>query len=348
MELPDTRTLSPIEQEQIRVRAIHALVEGGLTQEQTARLIGVSRQSINAWLQVYQNQGIEGLLNKPRGRRPGHTKLAPWQAAQIARALRASPRDHGFESGLWTRQIIRDLVAQRFDITLGLSTVSEYLQRWGFTRQKPIQRALERDPVAVKRWLNQDYPLIKARARQEGAQIFWSDEVGFNSREHSGKTYGLKGKTPVVEDTGKRFSCSAILALTNEGEMNFMVYDEKMDGDLFITFLRRLTRSSEDGRKIFLIVDRSPIHKSKKVKQWVKKHAAEIEMFYLPSYSPNLNPPEYVNNDLKNQSGVRQARIKDKPSLMNSVRSYLRKLQHQTDKLISFFWAPDIRYAASG
>jgi transposase len=347
MELPDTRTLSPMEQDQIRIRAIHALIEGNLTQEQTAILFGVSRQSVNAWFRIYQEFGVDGLRSLPRGRHPGHTKLSPSQSEQITHMLMESPRDYGFSSGLWTRQIIRDLIEQRFDVTLGLSTVSEYLARWGFTRQKPLQRALERNPVMVQQWLDQDYPLIKERARREGAQIFWSDEVGFDSREHSGRTYGLKGHTPVVTDTGKRFSCSAILALTNEGEMRFMVYDETMTAQVFMRFLRRLVKF-KDSEKVFLIVDRHAVHRSKKVKAWLAKHSKEIEMFYLPSYSPNLNPPEYVNNDLKNQSGVKKARIKDKPSLIKTVRTYLRQLQHQTQKLANFFFAPDVRYAASG
>jgi transposase len=347
MELPDTRTLSPPEQDQIRIRAIHALIEGNLTQEQTAALFGVSRQSVNAWFRIYQDFGLDGLRSLPRGRRPGHTKLSLTQAAQISSMLLASPRDFGFSSGLWTRQIIRDLIAQRLGVHLGLSTVSEYLARWGFTRQKPLQRALERDPAAIQRWLDQDYPAIKSRARREGAQIFWSDEVGFDSREHSGRTYGLKGQTPVVTDTGKRFGCNAILALTNEGELRFMVYEETMTAAVFIRFLKRLVKF-RDSEKVFLIVDRHAVHRSKQVKEWLSAHREEIEMFYLPSYSPNLNPPEYVNNDLKNQSGIKAARIKDKPSLMKRVRSYLRQLQHQTQKLAQFFFAPDVRYAASG
>lgn len=345
MKLPDTRTLGPAQLDQLRLRAIHAIVEEGLTQSQAAQALGVSRQSVNAWYKAYREGGASALRSRQRGRRPGHKKLQPWQAAQTARALRGSPRDHGFESGLWTREIIKAFVEQHFGVQLGLSTVSEYLTRWGFTRQKPVHRAIERNPTAVRTWLENEYPAIKTRARKEGATIFWGDEVGFDSREHSGRTYGLKGQTPVVEEVGKRFHCSAILAVNNEGEMRFMVYDEKMDHKVYIRFLRRLI--NHDGRKVFLIVDRHPVHRSRRVMKWLKEHDDQIEMFFLPGYSPNLNPPEYVNNDLKNQSGVREARIKDKPSLMSSVRRYLRKLQRNAEKVARFFLAPDIQYAGA-
>lgn len=348
MDLPDARTLDSSTQEQIRLRAVHAVIEMGMTQQQAADLVGVSRQIVNTWVNIYKQRGPAGLRSHKRGRRPGHKKLLPWQAAQTAALLRYSPDELDLPFALWTREAVRTLIEQKFGVQLGLSTMGNYLARWGFTPQKPIHRALERDPVAVQAWLDTQYPAIQTRAKQEGALIWWADQVGFHSRDQVGRTYGLRGQTPVITATDKRFHCNAALALTHEGQMRFMVYEERMDADVWIRFLDRLVRSEAKARKIFLIVDRHSVHKSRKVKFWLAQNKEKIEQFYLPGYSPNLNPVEYVNNNLKGQSGVKKARIQDKPSLFARVRQYLRQIQRDTALLMSFFLAPDVQYTASG
>ena len=347
MKLPDARTLDATTQEQLRLRAIHAIEELGMTQQQAADLVGVTRQSVNAWMKAYREGGQSALRSHRRGRRPGHKKLRPWQAAQIARTLRKAPDELDLPFTLWTRESVRDLIEQRFGIHLALTTTGNYLRRWGFTAQKPIRRALERDPQAVQAWLDQEYPAIEARAKVENALIFWGDEVGFRSRDHVGRSYGLKGQTPVITATDKRFGCNAIIAVAQSGQMRWMVFDGSFDEKVFIEYLKRLVGSAPDGRKVFLIVDGHPSHRSKKVKQWIEDHQAEIELFFLPGYSPNLNPAEYVNNELKSQGGVRKGRLNDKQSLMGAVRRYLRILQSDVSRVAQFFLAPDVQYASS-
>jgi len=189
----------------------------------------------------------------------------------------------------------------KFGLQLSISTVWRYLKRWDLTPQKPAKRALQKSPEAVKKWLEIEYPAIRDRAKTDKAEIHWGDESGLRSEHQAGKTYGRKGKTPVVPCTGLRFGCSIISTITNRGTLRFMVYQGSLDADKFIIMLSRLLKSVK-AEKIFLIVDRHPVHRSARVKKWLEKHCEKIEMFFLPPYSPEVNPDEYLNNDIKSNA----------------------------------------------
>ncbi len=223
---------------------------------------------------------------------------------------------------LWTREAVQQLIAQRFQIDISIWTVGRYLKRWGFTPQKPAKRALEQSPEAVKKWLETEYPAIKSRAAQEKAEIHWGDETGLRSDHQTGRSYGRKGKTPVVPSPGQRFGCNVISSITNRGTLRFMVFRGKFNSGVFITMLNRLVKSAA-GKKLFLIVDNHKVHHSKKVKSWLEAHKEQIVIFYLPSYSPELNPDEFLNNDLKSNS-VGCKRAKDPEELENNARKFLR------------------------
>ena len=249
---------------------------------------------------------------------------------------------------LWSRAAVMQLIDQECQIKLGVRTVGKYLKRWGFTPQKPMRRAYERDPAAVKAWLKEQYPAIKKRAKEENALILWGDEMGLRSDDPIGRSYAPRGRTPVVPATGKRFGCNMISAISNLGQLWFMVFAGRLNAKLFIEFLGRLLRIAA-GRKLFLIIDSHPAHKAGKVTRWLNEKPAErsgrLELFFLPGYSPELNPDECLNQDTK------QALKKNRPryqwEMIGNVRSHLRRRQKQPQVVKRFFQEKHVRYAAA-
>lgn len=345
MQQRDARRLSQAAQEELRQRAVEAVL-AGRSQGEVARLFGVSRQTVNGWVRAQRAGGEQALASRKRGRRPGEQQLLrPWQQAQIVRAIRDKHPDQlKLPFFLWTREAVRDLIERRFGLRLSLVAVGNYLRRWGFTPQKPIRRAFEQDPERVRGWLEREYPAILKVARQAGAQILWGDEMGLRSDHSAGRSFGLRGRTPVVPGTGRRFSASVISAISNRGRLNFMVFRGRFNADLFIAFLKRLLR--QVGRKVFLIVDGHPVHRAGKVKNWLACHPDEIALFYLPPYSPELNPDELLNQDVKtNALGRRRPTSQDE--LISDTRSYLRRRQHQPTLVSRYFQEPHVAYAAA-
>jgi len=225
----------------------------------------------------------------------------------------------------------------------GRTTVGEYLKRWGFTPQKPLRRAYEQNPKAVQKWLNEQYPEIVARAKKEKAEINWGDETGLCNDSQHGRSYAPKGKTPAIRLNAKRESVSLISSVTNQGKVRFMIYDKTMNAQIFIKFCRRLIKDAD--KKIYLILDNLRVHHSRLVNQWVEQHQEKIELFFLPSYSPELNPDEYLNCDLK--AGVHSgppARSKDQ--LKSKAISHLRMVQKKPNRVKKYFNHPKIAYAA--
>jgi transposase len=342
----DTRTLSPRAQEELRRRAVRAVVVEGHTQGEVARLFGVSRQSVNGWVKARREGGERALASRRRGRRPGEQQaLRPWQQAQIARAIRdKNPDQLKLPFFLWTREAVRELIERRFGIGLSLVAVGNYLRRWGFTPQKPIRRAFEQDAERVRRWLAEEYPRIAKAARRAGAQILWADEMGLRSDHAAGRSFGLRGRTPVVPGTGQRFSASVISAISNRGRLNFMVFTGRFEARLFIAFLKRLIR--QVGGKVFLIVDGHPVHRARKVKDWLARHTDEIALFYLPPYSPELNPDELLNQDVKTNALGRR-RPTTQHELIADTRSYLRRRQRRPALVSRYFNEPHVAYAGA-
>jgi Transposase and inactivated derivatives len=234
------------------------------------------------------------------------------------------------------------LIERRFGRKLSRWTVGRYMKEWGLTVQKPAKRALEQNPARVRYWLEVKYPAIAKRAKAEYAKIFWGDEMGLRSDHQAGTNWGVKGQTPVVRKTGNRFGCNMIFAITSKGQMAFTVFSGRVTGPVFLDFLERLMKHHA-GSKIFLIVDRHSVHRSKAVLDWVQSHSDKIELFFLPAYSPELNPDEMLNNAAK--SGVsRKAKAADKEELKKNFRSFLRSTQRRP-KVQTFFKGRHVRYA---
>jgi transposase len=322
---------------------VRAIVQEGKSQSETARTFGVSRMAVSNWMKTYRQKGFRGLKSKPHGR-PKRSLLAGHEAATCVRWITHHTPDRlGLPFALWTREAVGQLLDKRFDLSVSVWTVGRYLKQWNLTPQKPARRAYEQDPKAVQRWLEEDYPEIRRQAQIEGAEIPWGDEMGLRSDHQAGTSYAPKGRTPVIPGTGKRFRFNLISTITNRGKLAFMIFEQNFCGDVMLEFLRRLLRHVQ--RKVFLIVDEHPVHLSKKVKSWVKKHRDRIRLFFLPGDSPERNPDEYLNQDVKTNA-VGRERPCNKQEMANLVRSYLRSTQKQPEIVQSYFHHHAVTYAA--
>ena len=343
METNDARRLSPHAQEDLRRRVVRVVVDRGMTQVEAVATFGVSRTSVHHWVKAYRQRGAKALASKPRGR-PKRSRLAGWQAATVVNLVTdRCPDQLRLPFALWTREAVGQLMARRFDMHVSVWTVGRYLKAWGLTPQKPLRRAYEQNPEAVRRWLDQEYPALRRRAKAQNAEIHWGDEMGLRSDHQAGTSYGLRGQTPIVRGTGKRFRCNMISTVTNLGKLAFMVFKERFTSAVMIKFLRRLIRHAD--RKVFLILDRHPVHLSAKVKRWVTQHADAIALFYLPGYSPELNPDEYLNQDVKTNA-VGRRRPATQPEMIDNLRRYLWSTQRQPEIVANYFQHQDIAYAA--
>ena len=322
----DARSLSPEAQEALRERAV-AAVMGGMTQAKAAELLGVARGTVVGWMKQYRQGGAQSLKAKPQGRPKGQSRLKGWQAGQIVQAITdKTPDQLKLAFVLWTRQAVAQLIDERFGIRLSVWTVGRLLAHWGLTPQKPARRAWEQNPQEVQRWLKERYPKVRAEAKREGAEIHWGDEMGLRSDHQAGTSYGRKGQTPVVPGTGQRWRCNMISSITGRGTLRFMVFKHRFNADVFIEFMRRLIKSA--GRKVFLIVEGHPAHKARKIKQWLAEHEDQIRLILLPAYSPDMNPDEFLNHDVK-QNAVGRRRALNQDDMIADVRGYLRSTQKQ-------------------
>src|SRR3954447_24575565 len=345
MEARDFRGLGRAAQEALRRRALFLIEHEGTTQGQAARAVGVQRQTVNIWQGRYRERGEDGLLDGRRvSPRRGRGRLTGEEARQVRGWIaEGTPDRMELPFALWTSRAARELIERRFEKRLGLSTVPLYLRRWGMTSQKPLVRARQRQPAAIAAWLERDYPAIARRARAAKAVIYWGDETGLSNQDQTGRSWAPKGETPVVARTARRVTRSMIAAVSNRGLTRFMLYEGALNADLFLDFLRRLTKDA--GRKVVLIVDNLKVHKAGKARAWLESHAHEIELVYLPSYAPDHNPSEYLNNDLK-QALRRKPQPDSKDELIGNTRSVLRTIQRSPDRVRAYFKPEPVRYAA--
>ena len=267
------------------------------------------------------------------------------QQELIALVRDSTPDQLGLAGFLWTREAVSELISQRHGLLLARTTVGGYLRGWGFSPQRPQRRALEQNPVAVARWLAETYPAIRAQARRDGGVVLWLDEMGVRSDAAAGRSWAPVGQTPVIKRTGKRFRVNMISAISNAGLLRFRLFVGSFAGAVFIDFLRRLLRDCA-GRKVHLIVDGYPVHRSKLVSAWIGRHTDRVQLHFLPGYSPELNPVELLNHDVKaNAAGRRRPRSVNE--LREELRGYLRRRQRHPEVLVRFFQHPKTRYAAA-
>lgn len=325
--------------EEIRIRAVQR-VQDGESPEVVIQALGFSRACIYNWLARYRAGGWHALRTGHRSGRP--KKLTGKQIKWLYNTIRdKDPQQLKFEFALWTRGMIVDLIKRQFGIKLSPTSVGRLLHQLGFTCQKPLYRAYQRDADRVEQWKKEVFPKIQQRAKKEGATIYFQDESGIRSDFHSGKTWALKGRTPIIETTGARFGLNMMAAISPRGEMNFMLIHGTVRADQICTFLIRLMKGRKN--KVFLIWDGHPTHKSKKVKECIASFDGRLETFLLPPYSPDLNPIEQLWNHTKG-NGVGRKVISGPDQLKSAVINRLRSLQKLPKKIASLFRHPDCSY----
>ena len=280
MSVKDARSFPPATQGHLRQKAVRAVL-GGKKQVEVAKALGVTRHAVGKWMKAYRQGGTNAIKAKPRGRPKGGS-LRAWQAAEIVTTLLdRHPDQLQLPFYLWTREAVADLIEQNFGIRLSIWTVSRYLTRWEFRPQNPLGPALAKNPEQVSRWMNREYRAIYKQAKREKARIYWGDEVGLRLNHVTGRSDAIRGQEPEIVRTVGRFGYNMISATTNRGHVNFMVFQKRLQTDVFIEFMRRLVRQS--GRKVLLIVDDNPVHRSRQARIWVQQNDYDIQLFFLPS-----------------------------------------------------------------
>ena len=344
MKHVDMRSLPPAAQEERR-RQVIGLRESGLTYEAIGLQVGLTRNGVFDICKRFRDSGEAGLQTGPRGPAPGTGRFLTAAQETAIRELicRDTPDAYGLPFALWGRAAVAALIEQRCAVRLAVRTMGTYLARWEFTPQKPLRRAYEQQPDAVRHWLKKDYPAIEAKARRQKGTIFWGDESGLRSDDVRGRGYAPRGQTPVVRPCHQRANVGVISAVNNKGELRWMVLDRAITAAMLIVFLGRLIRDA--GSKVFLILDRLRVHRAHAVRDWLAEHVAQIEVFYLPAYSPELNPDEGVNGDLK-QAVTRKPPARSRSELKRSVIGYMRSLSKSPQRVCSLFQHPTFRYAA--
>jgi transposase len=336
--LPDARQLSDEVLEALRLRALRGR-ELGFIEVDIANMLGVATETVCRWWVAYSNGGVEAIPQDRTGRPLGSGRtLSDEQAKRVQQIIDTqSPEDVGIASPLWSRRAVRDLIAQECGVTMPVRTVGEYLRRWGYTAKKPRRHNRRQNPQEVREWLEKTYPAIKERARKEHAEIQWCDETGIAADEYPGYGYAREGQAATMEVPDPHIRINMVSAISNEGTLRFMTYPQTMTGELFIVFLGRLLRSTTG--KIFLMIDRLRAHGTPEVKEWVAKHQDRIELFELPRRAPELNPDEYLNNDLK-----RTVKDEGLPSSKKELRSRVQQAMHEICNLpqhiMNFFLHP--------
>ncbi len=342
----DFRKLGKEAQAEVRRRAVHSYLSMGRRNKlQLVKFYQVTFNTFTKWINNYDKSGKKSFAEDGRGAKAfQNSALSKRQLNWLMKQLvNKTPEQFKFPFVLWTRKLVAEVIFKKFDIKVDVSTAGEYLKFFGMTPQKPILKSYKQQPEPIKQWLDVEYPLVVERAKEQNALIFWGDETAVRSRDQVGRGYSLKGIKPVQTQGGYRFGVNMVSAINNSGNSRFMLFNGRMNGKKFIEFLRRLIKLQK--HKIVLILDNATYHKSALVKAWAAKHADKIELVFLPTYTPELNPDEYMNNALKQKLNHRPKAITPK-QLTKSVTSIMRKMQVDKNSIKNLFKHEKVQYAA--
>lgn len=345
MEKRDARKLNQEAQHEIRRQAIKLHLKG-FGPSKIAEDLDVHRNAVSGWISRYKEGGMKALRIGKRGPRLGTTLQLDEAAQNTIRKLlvEKNPDQLKLPFALWTREAVGLLITEHTGQVLDLRQVGRYLKRWGFSPQRPIKRAYQRNEKKVEEWLETEYPAIKKQAESEGSEIHWSDESGLKSHDHRGRGYAPKGKTPVRLHNPSYEKINMISSVTNQGKLRFMCYEGSFNQRVFHRFLSGLIRDAA-GRKLHVIVDNLRVHHGKIIRRWLRRYVMFIEVHYLPSYSPDLNPDEYLNCDVKTELAKRPER-RTKGKWRESVEGALESIARQPERVASYFKSRHIQYAA--
>src|SRR3954465_9896643 len=332
----DHRTL-----EAIRLMAVERVREGERPSSVVASS-GFSRTTIYKWIKASSTPGLglKALRSRPATGRPRMLTLR--RERQVFRWINGrDPRQYGLDFGLWTRSVVAELIEKKFRVHLGVSAVGELLARLGLTPQKPLQRAYQRDPQAIEKWQLETYPAIARRAKVQGAQVFFWDESGFRADTVHGKTWGVRGQTPVVERPGQRQSVSAASAVTAQGAFWFCIYEGALNGELFVELLKQMMYRRR--KSVHLILDSLPAHKRAIVSEYVASTQGRLTLHFLPGYAPDLNPDELVWSHVK-RTGTARRPLQKGEKLREKIEEQLARIQKLPSLIRSFFKVPSVAY----
>ena len=298
-----------------------------------------SKDTVYVTIRKYKNGGMRALKPKTRGRKNGEKRsLTPKQENEIFSLLvDKNPDQFKIKGCMWTRDSVKELINRKYGIVMPIRTIGEYLKRWGLTVQRPAKQEMNQKPEQVEAWLKEQYPELHAEAKAENAEIFWGDETAVQNVANYARGYALKGKTPTVKVQAKKMHINMISAISNQGKLHFLLYSDAINSDRLISFMNAIIKTAR--KKVYLILDNLRVHHSKKVSEWVKEHDSRLKLFYLPPYSPEYNPDEYLNNDLKRSIGT-QAMAKDVQELEEHTNSFMSKLSNDADHVKSYFDHP--------
>ena len=345
MEKINLRNLKPEAVHELRKQVVRQK-EQGATNLQVVKNTGLSKDAVSRIWRKFKTGGLESLKPKKRGRKKGEQeKLTKEQQSQIRKTIiDKTPDQLKLGESLWTRESICDYIKRKYGIILTLRSISNYLKAWGLTCQRPTKRAIVQDDVKLRAFMEKEYPAIAKRAKNEKAVIYWGDETGLSNQEYYQRGFAPKGKPPVIGVQVKRERINMLSAITNQGKVRFMIFKDSMNQQKLISFMKRMINDVPE--KVFLIVDNLRVHHGKLVKSWLEENKKRIEIFFLPPYSPELNPDEYLNNALKHDvhSGLRPRTAKQ---LDSKTQSYMRRLQHNPDKVQAFFHHKKVGYINS-
>lgn len=334
---------SSLVQAEIRVQVIQYLKKKLGTQSQAAEVFGLSLDGVHRIWKRYRTGGIRNIAHRKRGVKGGK-KINGVQSAEVRRLIKDKlPDQLKLPYGLWTREAVQQLILERYGIELSRWQVGRYLKSWGYTPQKPISKAFEQKPEKVKKWLEEEFPALKKRAQKEKAVIYFGDETGMRSDHQAGRSYAPAGQTPVIKKTGQRFSLNMISAISNKGYLQFMIIDGRFNSEVFERFLKQMVKYSK--QKIFFVTDGHPAHKTKKLNEWLMQNTKRIEVFFLPSYSPELNPQEYVNQDVKTNI-IGRKRPVNKAQMKSNVEDFMYHRKKDKKQVQKYFHQKHVRYAA--
>lgn len=335
----DGRTLNHEALEDIRRMAVRRVREG----ERPSAVIasyGLCRTTIYKWLRAERRGGADALkAHKAPGRPPVLTekqqmKVVEWLCGK-------DPRQYCFDFGLWTRQIVAELIERKFKKKLSVASVGRLLHAWGITPQKPLRRAYERDPEAIERWTQHEYPAIRGRAKRRGAEIFFLDEAGIRSDSPLARTWAPRGWTPEVATSGQRQAVNAISAVNARGAFWYEVYTGRFNAGRFVEFLKHFMKRRR--KPVFLIVDKHPAHHAALVARYVQSVRGRLELHFLPGYAPDLNPDEFVWNQMRH-NGTSKKPLRHNESLRARVEKDLADIKNDPALIRSFFHAPSVAY----
>ena len=310
--------------------------------KEICEITGLADKTVRMAFEAYDAGGINAIKPKKRGRKAGEKRTLSAEQEQeiITLLVDHDPAQLKLKGCMWTRGSVKELIKQKYGITMPNRTVGEYLHRWGFTVQRPARREMNQKPEQVRAWLNEEYPAIHRKAKAEHAEIFWGDETAVQNVANYARGYAPKGQTPVVRVQAKKMHINMISAISNRGKLRFLLYSEAINSERLIGFMEALTKMA-NGRKVYFILDNLRVHHSKQVSQWVDDHKDEIALFHLPPYSPEYNPDEYLNNDLKQSIGS-QAMVQDIQQLEANTSAFMDRLSDDPDHVKAYFDHPSL------